>query len=96
MPKPLPFADLDADGTTAKIRGESARALSEALIKKPAETYAELGNSIGIVRPHEISIDTDGSVIISNPAIATELQKRMAGVDPTVAFFDTNCSCNPK
>lgn len=96
MPKPLPFADLDADGMTARIRGASARAFSEALIKKPAETYAELGSSIGIVRPHEISIDADGSVVISNAEVATELQKRMVGVDPTVAFFDTNCSCNPK
>ncbi|MBO9457386.1 hypothetical protein J7359_19490 [Paracoccus sp. R12_2] len=78
------------------IKGDSAHALTEALIKKPAETYAELGKSIGMIRPRDITIERDGSITIDDPDFVKELETRSASVSPEVGFFDTNCSCNPK
>lgn len=93
MPTPLPYSDLEADAETARVKGDSARVLTQALITKPAETFAEMGNSFGVVRPTDITIEADGSLLIRDKTVATELAKRLSGVDPTVAFFDTNCSC---
>lgn len=93
MPTPLPYSDLESNAETARVRGDSARVLTQALITKPAETFAEMGSEFGVVRPTDITIEADGSVLISDKTVATELAKRLSGADPTVAFFNTNCSC---
>ena len=94
MPKPLPYSDLEADERVATVKGDSAKALAQALISKPSETYAEMGAAFGVVRPADIAVNADGTISIHNPGIAKELSKRLAaGIDPSVAFLDTNCSC---
>lgn len=80
--------------------GDGARALRNALIRKPSPTLAELsqiGEGPWIINPEDIEIDDFGQVLISNAGLVTAIQARIdtAGGSP-VGFFDTNCSCSSK
>ena len=93
MPKKLMASDCEVQGEKAVLSGDAACTLTESLIQKPAETFAELASNFGIIRPSELSVSPDGKLTISNPDAVRKISEAITTKGGDAGFFDTNCSC---
>jgi hypothetical protein len=90
------LSDVRVESGKVIVGGEGGNALANGLVRKNATTIGELAGSFGYIDPTEISIGKDGSVIISNSALASKVNEMTqqkgssAGGEP---FFDNNCHC---
>jgi hypothetical protein len=93
MPTAIPYSDVRVEGNDVVVSGVGGKALAKSLVQKNTLTVAELANTLGFVHPNQISLDDDGSVRISNPAVAAKITQATQNRAPAEAFIDNNCNC---
>ena len=78
------------------MQGAAGQALATSLIQKNGATIGELAAKFGYIDPTEISIASDGSVVITNAEVASQV-KAISSAEPGVGvskdFIDINCTC---
>lgn len=102
MPYSIQSKDVALKGDDqVVISGEGAVALINSLIQKPAITLVELVTNGAVINLSAISVDANGSVVITKKEFKDAIEERLSqnftnqstSGNTGPAIFDTNCLC---